>query len=355
MALDEAPGDAVRRLAQHGADPDTVRVMRGPVTLADVRARVAHDRPALVVIDTISRLWGAESPPIDENDAGSVQPFLHRVSDLARDYECAVVGLHHTGRNARRYRGSSAIEAVPDAVLMLTRRAAPGDAADTEDGEPGDGGASSGEPSDETGVRLLAGIARWGEVRMAMRYDGGRYVVGDGAAPLADRVLFAVLNSEGRSRDATAQAVGGRKERALAELAEHVKAGRIENRGSGNRSALYATDAGRAHVRAVRPDLAALHLPGDTAPDEEGESDDPAGAVVPADEGAGFRERNDALTLAYAGDGTAGNDGGTDGIGERNERVPGTAVVPFPGSRPPHLGNDPPRASARANNGAGDA
>lgn len=68
----------------------------------------------LLVIDTISRLWGG-----NENDAQQVTRAMTPLRDLC-EQGLSVLLLHHTNRNGG-VRGSTALSAQSDTVLTLTR------------------------------------------------------------------------------------------------------------------------------------------------------------------------------------------------------------------------------------------
>lgn len=78
--------------------------------LAELKAK-----PSLIVIDTMSRLMTG----LDENsskDAGMVTKFMEQ---LARYYECFVLGIHHTGKDQNKgMRGSSVFYANVDTVIL---------------------------------------------------------------------------------------------------------------------------------------------------------------------------------------------------------------------------------------------
>jgi len=90
--------------------PDLVEP-QGLRVLIDV---VKHERPAVVVIDNLSTMADLE----DENDAAAVTPVLDTMARL-RALNCAVILIHHTGKQEGKYRGSSKLSATCEAVLQL--------------------------------------------------------------------------------------------------------------------------------------------------------------------------------------------------------------------------------------------
>ena len=71
-------------------------------------------RPALVVLDNLSCLADIR----DENDASSFTPVLNMLWKL-RHAGCAVLLVHHTGKQEGKYRGSSKLAANFESILQL--------------------------------------------------------------------------------------------------------------------------------------------------------------------------------------------------------------------------------------------
>ena len=86
--------------------------------VAVVRARLADEPPALVVLDTLNRsLAGSESS--DEDMAAYV-----RAADSIREaFNCAVAIVHHCGHDATRPRGHTSLTGAIDAQLAVKRTA----------------------------------------------------------------------------------------------------------------------------------------------------------------------------------------------------------------------------------------
>lgn len=71
-------------------------------------------RPALIVIDTLTRLITG----LDENSAKDASMVTKFMEQLARYYECFVLAIHHTGKDQNKgARGSSAFYANVDTVI----------------------------------------------------------------------------------------------------------------------------------------------------------------------------------------------------------------------------------------------
>lgn len=82
--------------------------------LAELKAR-----PALIVIDTLSRLITG----MDENSAKDASMITSFMEQLARYYECCVLAIHHTGKDqSKGARGSSAFYANMDFVISTKLR-----------------------------------------------------------------------------------------------------------------------------------------------------------------------------------------------------------------------------------------
>lgn len=62
-------------------------------------------RPKVIAIDT----FAACTPGIDENNSKDVQPVLNRVRRLINHLGCAVLLIHHTTKDGKTFRGSSAL------------------------------------------------------------------------------------------------------------------------------------------------------------------------------------------------------------------------------------------------------
>lgn len=87
-----------------------------------LREIVGQLRPALVVLDPLNRLHGA-----DENRPTQMTPVMDALAGIAYDYTCAVLAIHHLAKPSAerrgdiwdRFRGASAIRSGTDANLAL--------------------------------------------------------------------------------------------------------------------------------------------------------------------------------------------------------------------------------------------
>lgn len=110
-----AMGGNLRILSRHHQPhgvtfPDLVE----PEGQAALVALVREFKPALVVLDNLSTLADIR----DENDAAAFTPVLETLWKL-RQAGCAVILVHHTGKQEGKYRGSSKLAAPFESVLQL--------------------------------------------------------------------------------------------------------------------------------------------------------------------------------------------------------------------------------------------
>ena len=83
-----------------------------------VRLRTSERKIALIVLDTVAKCMVG----LNENDASDVGQFIGFVDSLRDEFECAVVCLHHFGKDdTRGGRGSSAFQAGFDTTLAVKR------------------------------------------------------------------------------------------------------------------------------------------------------------------------------------------------------------------------------------------
>jgi len=83
-----------------------------------VRLRDSQTKIGLIVLDTVAKCMVG----LNENDAGDVGRFIGFVDSLRDEFECAVICLHHFGKDeGRGGRGSSAFQAGFDTTLAVKR------------------------------------------------------------------------------------------------------------------------------------------------------------------------------------------------------------------------------------------
>lgn len=84
--------------------------------LPELDAVLADVRPDLVILDSWRSLWTG-----DENDASEVSAVLDPLRNLLRRHDAGTVLIHHMGKGAGGYRGSTAAGASVENVLELAR------------------------------------------------------------------------------------------------------------------------------------------------------------------------------------------------------------------------------------------
>ncbi|RWQ83458.1 MAG: AAA family ATPase [Mesorhizobium sp.] len=120
--------EAFRRHTLNGhTEPVPLFLMAAPLNMqkdhkpliGDIRAQLGDTQPVLVVLDTLNRsLGGSESK--DEDMSAYIQ-----AADAIRDaFGCAVIVVHHSGIDATRPRGHTALAGAVDAQLAVKRDAA---------------------------------------------------------------------------------------------------------------------------------------------------------------------------------------------------------------------------------------
>jgi len=75
---------------------------------------VAENKPRLVILDNLSTLADIK----DENDAAAFNPVMRTLTEL-RQAGCAVILVHHTGKQEGKFRGSSKLGATFESILQL--------------------------------------------------------------------------------------------------------------------------------------------------------------------------------------------------------------------------------------------
>jgi hypothetical protein len=222
VGLEEAVGDAVRRLLEVGADPERLQllVMPQPDLLAQTRALLADWPADVVVVDSLSEYARVTMGTVpDDGDSAGWAAVVRPLVALAREYNCAVLLLHHVRRSDGQYRGSSEIAAAADCLLELA--------------PPNTG--------EDPNLRRIRGRARWSVEPFAVALNDGRYELAGGAELAVDtRALLFVERTPGASRNAVRKGVGGRASVVDAAIGRLVNSGALEDRGKGGRMALYA-------------------------------------------------------------------------------------------------------------------
>jgi RecA-family ATPase len=89
---------------------------------AERRAQESGEPPALLIVDTLSRMMPAGG---DENSVKDMMAFVKAVDQIRDRFDCVAVIVHHTGvADDKRARGSTSLKAAMDAELCITKRGA---------------------------------------------------------------------------------------------------------------------------------------------------------------------------------------------------------------------------------------
>lgn len=80
----------------------------------EVAKAVGEVQPRLVVIDAL-----IDVAPGDENSTKDIQPVMQALRYIAETYRCAILIIHHSTKTGKTYRGSSAIKAAADLMLLV--------------------------------------------------------------------------------------------------------------------------------------------------------------------------------------------------------------------------------------------
>lgn len=97
-------------------EDDEVQKMLHTVT----KMAETYGKPSLIVIDTLARSMGAA----DENSTKDMGAAIRAIDDIADEYDCTVLAVHHTGHSSNakdRARGSSALLGAVDAEFKVER------------------------------------------------------------------------------------------------------------------------------------------------------------------------------------------------------------------------------------------
>lgn len=115
MELDvDARGKQFRLLDQSVNFTDPAAFLLLVDSLKDLIENDLKERPAAIVIDTVSRAI----PGADENLQKDMTPFIEKCGILQRVFDTAVIGVHHTNRSGG-LRGSTVFDGAADTIIMV--------------------------------------------------------------------------------------------------------------------------------------------------------------------------------------------------------------------------------------------
>lgn len=116
--FEEHASDIVTRLVRFGTDPNALhfatQINADPVI--ELKAAVERIRPVLVIVDTLSAIAQGK---LDDGSAKAWQPLMAALTGLARDFDCAVLIIHHSRKSDGAYRDSTAIGANVDCIIEM--------------------------------------------------------------------------------------------------------------------------------------------------------------------------------------------------------------------------------------------
>jgi hypothetical protein len=219
--LDEPIADCVRRFERLGGDPDSLVISTERPTAVEMRAEADAAGAYLVVVDTLTELWRGMIR--SEKDADDVAGFLDPYIRLLRESNISLIFSHHTPKSGNDYRGSGAIGAKVDVILLLRR---PSTASRAEDSNETDG-----EAEIDDGQRILEGRGR-GLPHFIHRLSFAEqtYSLGEAALSLRDRIL-AALSAGGDTTRGIRERVRGKSQRISDTLAQLDHEGAIQKAG----------------------------------------------------------------------------------------------------------------------------
>ncbi len=93
-----------------GEDPSSVDEFIAEIERADVK-------PCLIVFDTLSRMLAG----MDENSAKDASLAVKRIEEIKRYFNCVVLVVHHSGKDGKSARGSSAFKGAFDTLIKADK------------------------------------------------------------------------------------------------------------------------------------------------------------------------------------------------------------------------------------------
>jgi hypothetical protein len=208
--LDEMISDCVQRFVDMGGDPHNLIISTERPTADEMRAEAQACGASVVVVDTLTELWRGIIR--SEKDADEIAVFLDPYIRAARALNSALVLSHHTPKSGYDYRGSGAIGAKVDVLLLLRR---PGTGQRAEDINETDE-----DPETDDGRRILEGRGR-GVPHFVHRlsFADRRYSLGEAPLKLRDRII-ALLTQGGATTRSIRNSVHAKAQRVTDTLTE---------------------------------------------------------------------------------------------------------------------------------------
>lgn len=217
--LDEPLADCVQRFLAMGGDLDYLAISEERPTAEEMRAEAEAFGAKVVVVDTLTELWRGMIR--SEKDADEIAVFLDPYIRAMRELNRALVFSHHTPKSGYDYRGSGAIGAKVDVLLLLRRPGTGQRAEDVNETEE--------DPETDDGRRILEGRGR-GVPHFVHRlsFADQCYSLGEAPVSLRDRII-AVLKQGGATTRSIRPRVHAKMQRVSDELRE-LKAENIIDR-----------------------------------------------------------------------------------------------------------------------------
>lgn len=213
LALDEPLADLVRRLDRFGARRG-IAIMQERPAAVELQRAIEEFGARLLVVDTLAEF--ADGLVEDFNAAEQWTAHLRVLRQIAQATGCGVLLLHHTGRATGKYRGSSQIGAGVDAIIEMTA-----------------------DPTDPT-VRQLRSRGRIRLETFRLRYsEADGYTMEDGELPLELQVYRTIEAHPGIGAGKLRDILPGRNVEKDAALADLLKRGAVQDRGTRNARAFY--------------------------------------------------------------------------------------------------------------------
>lgn len=226
-ALDEPVGDLVRRMESYGTDSSRLIIQETrPETAEQFADELADSGAAVVVLDSLSRLWRGKVK--SANDGEDVLDFCWPYIEAVRAANVAACFLYHTSRAGKEYRGSVELGAAVDVPLTFRRRGHDAMGADSFDKD------YESVDTHDDGRRLLSGTGRGVSVNVRLAFANGRYSLGDTPRPLRERIA-AELAHDPASATALADMLSTRKQTVLETLHSMRADGTAQTQGTGSR------------------------------------------------------------------------------------------------------------------------
>ena len=231
LAAEEHPNDLGQRATLFDTDLERVTVLRRCDNLfADLKAAIVATRPVLLVVDTLASC--VDGLVDDPHSSTAWTPVMLAFTALARDYDLAVLLLHHARKSDGAYRDSTAVGAGVDVILEMST------------------------PVEDTNARLLKARARWAMSPFTVRYTGHGYELSGGELSLDTRVLLHIERNPGQSGRRLRDVVGGRASDVDAAVRGLIVRGAVVERPGPNRAKLLfaANDAPPEFPGVSQPD-----------------------------------------------------------------------------------------------------